>query len=204
VTVDLGIPGLAVEPGSHLCAFYGGDVERDEIMMPVLLDGMKARDRCICLVDRADPGSIVGALEAEPSARPGLESNCLQLVTWDSILASVKFEPDTILDFWERSFEDALAKGWNFIRGMSEMSWGLRDHPGVDKFMIVEAKFNRIAVRYPQVTICLYDLKLFGGKQLISILKTHPQVLVAGVVHENPYYVEPEEFLANGEDDLRG
>ena len=205
MVVDLGIPGLAVEPGSHLCAFYGGDSERDEIIIPLLLEGMKVRDRCICLVDRVNPETIIRTLEEDPSARPGLESNCLELVTWDSILAIENFEPETILGYWERAFEDALARGWNFIRGMSEMSWGLRDHPGVigDQFLTVEARFNEIAVRYPQVTICLYDLKLFGGKLLISILKTHPLVLVAGIVHENPYYEEPEAFLASRDDELR-
>jgi hypothetical protein len=30
---------------------------------------------------------------------------------------------------------------------------------------------------------------------IVSIVKTHPKVLIRGMVVENPYYVGPDEFL---------
>ena len=44
--------------------------------------------------------------------------------------------------------------------------------------------------------LCLYDLDRFDGDVLVDILKTHPKVLVGGMVLDNPYYLEPAEFLA--------
>jgi hypothetical protein len=29
----------------------------------------------------------------------------------------------------------------------------------------------------------------------MDILRTHPQVIVGGILRENPYYVPPDEFL---------
>jgi hypothetical protein len=46
------------------------------------------------------------------------------------------------------------------------------------------------------VILCLYDLARFDGENLVDILKTHPTVLVGGMVLDNPYYLEPAEFLA--------
>ena len=39
------------------------------------------------------------------------------------------------------------------------------------------------------------NLDQFGGEVVINIVKTHPQVLVRGILIENPYYVGPDEFL---------
>ena len=43
--------------------------------------------------------------------------------------------------------------------------------------------------------LCLYDLDQFNGEVLIGILETHPLVLLAGMVMENPYYIEPDAIL---------
>ena len=43
-------------------------------------------------------------------------------------------------------------------------------------------------------------LKLVDGKRsvavIVDVLKTHPKVLIGNMVIENPFYVEPDEFLA--------
>jgi hypothetical protein len=45
--------------------------------------------------------------------------------------------------------------------------------------------------------LCLYDLDKFSGEVVVNVVKTHPQVLVQGILVENPYYVEPGEFLGS-------
>jgi hypothetical protein len=46
------------------------------------------------------------------------------------------------------------------------------------------------------VILCLYELDQFSGEVLVDVLKTHPKVLLGGMVLDNPYYLEPDEFLA--------
>ena len=43
--------------------------------------------------------------------------------------------------------------------------------------------------------LCLYDLDRFSGEVVVNIVKTHPQVLIQGILVENPYYIGPDEFL---------
>ena len=66
----------------------------------------------------------------------------------------------------------------------------------VDELMTFESRINDFAVEFPQVLLCLYDLWRFSGEMIIDAVKTHPKILVKGVVVENPYYLEPDEFLA--------
>jgi hypothetical protein len=42
--------------------------------------------------------------------------------------------------------------------------------------------------------VCLYDLREFGGGLLMELLKTHPKVLLGGLVFENPHYLSPDEY----------
>jgi hypothetical protein len=39
---DLGIGGVSIPPGAHICAFFRGVLEREAIMVPFLLEGRVA------------------------------------------------------------------------------------------------------------------------------------------------------------------
>ncbi len=43
--------------------------------------------------------------------------------------------------------------------------------------------------------ICSYDLDKFGAPVVVDALRTHPVVLIGGIVQRNPFYVPPEELL---------
>jgi hypothetical protein len=54
---------------------------------------------------------------------------------------------------------------------------------------------NRYLPLYPQVIVCMYDLDRFGAGLVVDLLKTHPRILVGGMLVENPYHVTPDELL---------
>ena len=76
------------------------------------------------------------------------------------------------------------------------MTWALRDASGVEELVGYESELNRFMPKYPQLMLCLYDLKRFGGGIVVDMLKTHPKLLLGGMLLENPYYLSPDEFLA--------
>jgi hypothetical protein len=41
----------------------------------------------------------------------------------------------------------------------------------------------------------MYELARFGGDTLVDVLKVHPKVMLGRMVLDNPYYIEPDEFL---------
>ncbi|MET8246942.1 MEDS domain-containing protein [Streptomyces sp. NPDC005202] len=196
-SVALGVPGVQVTPGDHLCAFYRGPAGRDEILIPYLREGLQTGDKCICVVDANDPEVVLAALAADLDRGPSLSSRQLDVQrSSDTYLREGRFSMDVMLDFWGDAVGGALAHGVSFSRAVGEMTWSLSQMPGVDELVEYESRLNRFLPRYPQVVLCLYDLDRFSGGILLHVLKTHPKVLVGGMLVTNPYYLEPDEFLA--------
>jgi hypothetical protein len=59
-----------------------------------------------------------------------------------------------------------------------------------------ETRLNKFLPSYDDVVVCTYDLNKFSAPVVMDIMRTHPQVIVGGVLQNNPFYVAPEEFLA--------
>jgi hypothetical protein len=58
-----------------------------------------------------------------------------------------------------------------------------------------ETKLNYLSARYPDPIVCVYDLNRHSGSVVMDILRTHPMVIVGGVLQENPLYQPPGQFL---------
>jgi MEDS: MEthanogen/methylotroph, DcmR Sensory domain len=193
MSVPTGIRELQLAPGDHVCAFYRGPDDRDGVLMPYLRTGMNAGDKCICIVDSSATADQVRSLQ--PAADTGAQQLDVH-VPETSYLAGGGFSREDMLAFWMDHLNAAADDGYPFSRLVGEMTWALRPAPGVENLVLYEAELNRVAPKYPTVVLCLYDLDRFTGEVIVSIVKTHPKVLIRGMVVENPYYVGPDEFLA--------
>ena len=43
--------------------------------------------------------------------------------------------------------------------------------------------------------VCTYDLTKFGASAAMDALRTHPVVIIGGLIQENPFYVSPDQLL---------
>jgi hypothetical protein len=196
-TVPLGVPGVHIAPGDHLCAFYRGLAERDEILIPFLRHGLQRGDKCICVVDATDPETVLAALAAGDDDATLLGDGRLEVHgSRETYLRGGRFSTGSMLTFWEDALDSAVAGGYAFTRAVGEMTWSMQDMPGVDELITYESQLNQFLPRYPQVILCLYDLERFSGNILMDVLKTHPKVLVGGMLVANPFYLHADEFLA--------
>ena len=95
--------------------------------------------------------------------------------------------------------EEVLGNGrrqFGFTRLWANMEWSLEDFPGIDDIVEYEARLNDVTSRFDDVVVCTYDLNRFSASVVMDILRTHPQVIVGGILQENSFYVPPEQFLA--------
>ena len=193
--VPSGIDEIGLQPGSHVCAFYRGDGDRDRLLTGYLGAGLAAGDKCICIVDSADAAQRLGTLPGA-SGEPGPFGGQLDIHLPESTyLTGGEFSTADMLTFWTEAMVKAEIEGYSFCRLVGEMTWALRDAPGVEHLIGYESELNRITSSSPVVVLCLYDLDRFSGEVVVNVIKTHPQILVQGILVENPYYVEPDEFL---------
>ena len=190
-------PGVELNPGDHICAFYSTLAERDEIVIPYLSEGIAAGDKCIAIVDSGGPDRILAELGSRVDLDSCRHHRQLDLhVAADSYTKGGRFSTKAMLDFWDTLVGGAVADGYPFVRAVGEMTWALRQVPGVEELIGYEAQLNRFLPRYPQVILCMYALNDFSARVLVDALMVHPKMLVSGMVLDNPYYLEPDEFLS--------
>jgi hypothetical protein len=190
-----GIDEIRLQPGNHVCAFYRGDGDRDRLLGGYLGAGLTAGDKCICIVDSAGTAERLAKLPGA-CGEPGPFGGQLDVHLPESTyLAGGEFTTADMLTFWTEAMVKAEIEGYSFCRLVGEMTWALRDAPGVEHLIGYESALNRVTCSSPVVVLCLYDLDRFGGEVVVNVVKTHPQVLIQGIFVENPYYVGPDEFL---------
>ena len=65
----------------------------------------------------------------------------------------------------------------------------------IDDLIEFETRVNYVVPKYPNTVICAYDLTKFGASVVMDALRTHPVVIIGGLLHENPFFVSPDQFL---------
>jgi hypothetical protein len=75
------------------------------------------------------------------------------------------------------------------------MEWALLDLPGVDDLIEYETRLNYLIPKYDDPVICTYDLTKFGASVVMDALRTHPVVIIGGLLQENPFFVPPDQLL---------
>jgi hypothetical protein len=105
------------------------------------------------------------------------------------------FLAEDMVAYWRQAATQTETAGeYGLTRATGEMPPVL-DHPdGRTEFFRYEATLNDVIPGYPLVVLCLYDLKRFGAEVLMDTLRTHPMVIVDGMIHDIPYFIEPGMF----------
>jgi len=191
-------PGLQLSNGDHVCVFCRGG-ERDELLLPFLADGLSAGDRCLAVVDTSEPEEVLDALgPGGADAHPA--DQLTVLASRDVYLTDRGFDMEGMLDFYGAELRGVAEgrSGYGCIRTAGEMSWALRDIPGVGDLLAYEARVNQVLAANPDaaaISLCLYDVERFDAELIVGVLRTHPKVVMGGTVIDNPFYIQPEEFL---------
>jgi MEDS: MEthanogen/methylotroph, DcmR Sensory domain len=58
-----------------------------------------------------------------------------------------------------------------------------------------ESRVNDVWRRHDDAVICVYDLAKFGGETVVDIMRTHPMIIIGGILQQNPFFVPPGQFL---------
>jgi hypothetical protein len=57
-----------------------------------------------------------------------------------------------------------------------------------------ESRVNDLCRVDGDAVICTYRLQ-FSGDTVIDTMRTYPLVIIGGVLHQNPFFITPEQFL---------
>jgi MEDS: MEthanogen/methylotroph, DcmR Sensory domain len=90
---------------------------------------------------------------------------------------------------------DGRTRGFPVTRFIADMAWVLKDPAAMDHLLEFECRANLALPKAGDIVICAYELDKFSAGIIIDALRTHPIVLIGGIVQRNPFYVPPEELL---------
>jgi hypothetical protein len=75
------------------------------------------------------------------------------------------------------------------------MEWAVDAGSHVEDLVEFDSRVNDVWLRHEDAVICTYNLAKFGGDTVIDIMRTHPMVIIGGILHQNPFFVPPDVFL---------
>jgi hypothetical protein len=181
----------------HVCAFFNGIDEQHRVLRSFITDGFDRDEKAFHLVDPERREDHLRRLaEAGVNVQEAMGTGQLEVRPWeDGPLHGGEFDQDTWLESFEQVLESGSASGYAPTRFLAHMEWALVDLPGVDDLIEFETRVNYVVPKYDHAVICAYDLSKFGASVVMDALRTHPVVIIGGLLQENPFFVPPDQYL---------
>ncbi|MBV8213979.1 MAG: MEDS domain-containing protein [Verrucomicrobia bacterium] len=184
----------------HVCAFFNDREEEYRVLLPFVQAGLERGEKIVHTIDPkrrdehlmqiAASGIDIGAL---------LRKGQFELRTWsDTHLRDGYFDGERTLKLFEAVVNNARCQGFSLIRFVTEMEWALKNETQMIDLLEYEAKANELWERQEgpvNPVICTYDLTKFKGDVVVDVMRTHPMIIIGGILQENPFYIPPKKFL---------
>lgn len=162
------LEGISIDYGTHLCTFYETDPGRLKLALPFLLGGLQNSERCFIVAAHEGQKCILKALR---EVRPSIEQDITDgyLVIIDGMSSG-----DEMYAFFEESFLKASKHGFQYLRVLGDMAWALHKNVSIEELSKFEVRYNNgLGHRFPVVSLCQYDVRLFSGTAILHALKSH-------------------------------
>jgi hypothetical protein len=192
------VPNALDGANRHICAFFNGMDEHYRVLDSFIKEGFDNGEKAFHLVDpdrRED--HLRRLVEAGIDVDAVTASGQLEVHPWeDGPLRGEHFDQDTWIAGFEEVLQSGPAAGYAKTRFVAQMEWALVDMPGIEEMMEFETRVNYVVPKYDGPVLCSYDLSKFSASTVMYALQTHPLVIIGGLLQENPFYVDPDQLLA--------
>lgn len=193
-TEPIRFAGSQLGENRHVCAFFNSDEEAYRVLLPFITDGFACGDKAVHHVNPGQCGNHMKRL-ALAGIDPATAKQTGQLevrTNTEAYLRDGRLDPDRMLDVFEQLA--AAKSNFRLSRIVCQMDWAA-DRSHIDDLIEFESRVNHVWSRHEDAVICVYDLAKFGGDAVIDIMRTHPMIIIGGILQQNPFFVPPEEFL---------
>jgi hypothetical protein len=197
LSVPISLAGSQLGQTRHVCAFFNSDEEEYRVLLPFIKDGFERGDKAIHVVSPDQHRDHLQRL-----ADIGIDATAVQRSGQFELRSSTKtylqdgrFDQDRMLQSFEQMASGNAEGPFTLTRILCRMDWVPDGQSHIDDLIEFEAKVNDVWCRHDDTVICTYDLSKFSGDAVIDIMRTHPLVIVGGILQHNPFFVPPGEFL---------
>jgi hypothetical protein len=181
----------------HVCAFFNSANEEYRVLLPFIKDGFDCGDKAVHVVDQEQRHNHLQRLAAAGiDAAAAQHSGQFELRTnTETYLRNGRFDQERMLGFFEQLASGNARGGFPLSRIVCHMEWAADGRSHVDDLVEFESRVNDVWRRHDDAVICTYDLAKVGGETVVDIMRTHPMIIIGGILQHNPFFMPPEEFL---------
>src|ERR1700684_118355 len=191
------IGGSQLAEMRHVCAFFNSDEEEYRVLLPFIKDGFERGDKAIHVLSPDQhrdhlqrlAGIRIDSTAVQRSGQFELRSST------ETYLQNGRFDQDRMLQSFEQMASGNAEGGFCLSRIVCRMDWVPDGQSHIDDLIEFEARVNDVWYRHDDAVICTYHLSKFGGDTVIDIMRTHPMIIIGGILYENPFFVAPEVFV---------
>lgn len=189
------LAGTTLSHSCHACAFFHTKEEEYRVLMSFIKEGFEQGDRAFHIVNPDLRAAHLQRLEqAGINTAKAEELGQLEVRTWgETYLQDGHFDQYRMIDTLLKMI--APNPAGQMSRNIASMSWALEDRPGVADIVEYEARLNQALPAQHDPVVCTYDLAEFDADVVIDILRTHPMVIIGGILQENPFFVPSEQMI---------
>lgn len=180
----------------HVCAFFMTLDDEYHTLLPFLREGLEHGDRDVNVIPRARQDHFDRLRAAGIDVEPALERGQLHVLrSEETYMTDGRFDQDAMLSRLPGLLEEGRKLGYPRTRLVAHAEFVLADETDSHAFAEYEARLNTVLPRYPDIVICTYDLGQIGAIAAMDALRTHPMVIIAGVLRKNSFYLRPDVFV---------
>ena len=194
----LTLAGRTFNRPTHICAFFDSASQEEACVGPYVAQGLDNGEQVFAIRSAADCAPYMKRLAAAVGRTFDKEVASGQMrlrATEETYLAAPGFESDRMIEMLVHVIDESRDAGYPRVRTCGDMNWAIDGLASVEDLMEYEARVNLVVHAHECICMCIYDLNRFGGRAVMEVLATHPMVLMGDRIFDNPYYVDPLEFL---------
>lgn len=181
----------------HVCAFFSSPQEEYGTLLPFVRDGLERGERAFHVLasqyreEHLEQLRSGGIDVVAAQRRRQLEVATPQ----ETYLRGGRFDKNAMLALIQETLKTGTTLGFALTRLVAHAESVLEDWSNVNDWIEYETRVNEVLPRYSDPVICTYDTNLLNGAIAVDILRTHPVAIIGGLLHENPFFVPPQELL---------
>ena len=191
----------ALDQGTHAGSIYRTKEEQFAVIMPFLINALRKREKCLCIVENDTKNMIVDKLH-----KRGISADkCSQwgqflfLSVEQVYLKNSHFDSEGVVNIFKNLHQDALSEGFYGLRITGEVTPPLIDSIGQEHFAKYEARLNYFFPGTKVTALCQYNETDFNKEFLLdAAVSTHTKIFFNGRLVDNTYCKRPHIFTGDG------
>jgi len=175
----------------HICAFFRDQAEEYKALLPFIKRGLEIRNKVLLMVDPRLRKEYLHKLE-----RAGIDANSaavrkeLEVMAWGGGLRNNHFDRRAMLSQIEDVLKSRRSQGFSTTRIIAHMEGFLGEY-----FIDSMVTLHSVLEKYNDLFMSVYSTSELDVGVMLDILRTHPAVMISGIMQRNPFFVPPTELL---------